>query len=126
MAAPPATSTATATAGSNGGKKDGGAAGTEPNDMPMLSPNQPVSVISASTMEPASQQHGQEAPLCLGPLVDSESRDELMDSPEAIAAMQRRISLPGAMRSSMSTRCVASPSPVSSAHNPSIDSSLTD
>jgi hypothetical protein len=116
VAAPPA-STATAAAASagsgsgngsgNGGKEGSGTeTGMEPKDLPMLSPNQPVSVISASTMEPVSQQHGQEAPLCLGPLVDSESRDDLMDSPEAIAAMQRRISLAGAMRSSMSTRYV--------------------
>jgi len=77
--------------------------GTEPKDPPLLSP-QPVSVISASKIEPASQQHGQEAPLCLGPLVDSESTDDLMDSPDAIAAMQRRLSLAGAMRSSMTTR----------------------
>lgn len=85
--------------GSGNGEKAG--TGTDPKDLPMLSPNQPVSVISASTMEPASQQHGQEAPLCLGPLVDSGSRDELVDSPETIAAMQRRISLPAGMRSSI-------------------------
>lgn len=101
-ASPAATSAAAGSSSSEGiGAKGKGTAGTEPKDLPMLSPNQPVSVISASTMEPASQQHGQEAPLCLGPLLDSSSRDDLVDSPEAIAAMQRRLSLPAGMRSSI-------------------------
>ncbi len=75
-------------------KKDG--------DIPNLAPPSITSVQSVSSLEPSSKQHGQEAPLCLGPVVDEE--EEGGDGGELDGSnVQKRLSLSG-MRNSMSVR----------------------
>ena len=94
-------------------RRPAGLAGMD--DIPNLAPPF-TSVQSVSSLAPSSKQHGQEAPLCLGPLVDSP--DEEAEEGSAAGAglgeglreggpgnVQRRLSLAGiGMRNSMSTR----------------------
>jgi len=75
-----------------------------------------TSVQSVSSLAPSSKQHGQEAPLCLGPLVDNPDEEAEEDSAAGAGmgevlregvpgSMHRRLSLAGiGMRNSMSTR----------------------
>lgn len=68
-------------------------------------PTSITSVQSISSLGPSSKQHGQEAPLCLGPLVDREDEDVGDVQAGEGAQAQRRLSLPSiGMRASASGR----------------------
>ena len=98
------------TTNSSSSKPTGGAAADD--GIPNLARPSITSVQSISSLAPSSKQHGQEAPLCLGPLVDDPENEAEEEGGEggregAPGSVQRRLSsLAGGMgmRSSMSGR----------------------